>query len=447
MSLKNKASKLSAEKYEENFSDYYPKLTDTEAFLEASRCLYCYEAPCIVACPTDIDIPTFIKKIASGNLKGAATEILSENPMGHSCARTCPVEVLCEGVCVMNDLQHKPIDIDRLQRHATDYALEKNLKLFEPGPDTGKKVAIVGGGPAGLSAAQYLRIAGHAVTIYEAKDKPGGLNTYGMADYKMKVQLSLDEVQMILDLGVELKTNTRFGTDVTFQDLDNEYDAIFFGIGLGATRKLGIPGQELNGVVEALEFIEDLKLNPYENVEVGKSVIVVGAGNTAIDCVTQAKRLGADKATIVYRRAAEDMSCYNYEYELGKSDGCEFRFLTSPVRVVGENCVEGLECVKVELGEPDEWGKRAMQIVEGSEFVLPADMIIYATGQEHWKNLVDLVPGMQWDGKKIIVNPDNGQTGNKKVFAGGDCTSGGADLVNAAAAGKLAAKGIIDLLK
>lgn len=447
MSLKNKAPKLSSEVYEENFSDYYPKLTNTEAFLEASRCLYCYEAPCIVACPTDINIPAFIKKIATGNVKGAAREILSENPMGHSCARTCPVEVLCEGVCVMNDLQHKPIDIDRLQRHATDYALEKNLKLFEAGPDTGKRVAIVGGGPAGLSAAQFLRIAGHAVTIFEARDKPGGLNTYGMADYKMKTQLSLDEVQMILDLGVELKTNTRFGTDVSFEDLDQQFDAIFFGIGLGSTRKLGIPGQDLYGVVEALDFIEDLKLNSYESVEVGRDVIVVGAGNTAIDCVTQAKRLGAESATIVYRRSAAEMSCYNYEYELGKSDGCEFRFLTSPVRVVGTERVEGLECVKVELGEPDSQGKRSMNVIEGSEHILPADMVIYATGQEHWKNLVEAVPGMEWNGKKIVINPANGQTGNRKVFAGGDCTTGGADLVNAAAAGKLAAKGIIELLK
>ena len=424
-----------------------PALTKAEAYLEASRCLYCYEAPCTIACPAEIDVPAFIKKIASGNVKGSAKEILSANPMGHSCARTCPVEVLCEGACVMNDLQRQPIDIDRLQRYATDYALKHDLKLLEPGSATGKKVAIIGGGPAGLSCAQYLRLDGHDVTIFEAKPLPGGLNTYGMAEYKMKVPLSLDEVQMILDLGVELKVNTRFGENLTYAHLDENYDAIFFGIGLGATRKLGIPGQDLDGVVEALDFIEAIKIGNYKDVQVGKRVIVVGAGNTAIDCVTQAKRLGAESSTIVYRRSRDEMPAYDYEYEIGKKDACEFRWLTSPIRVVGNDSVEGLECVKMELGAPDSSGRRVPQPVPGSEHVLEADMIIYATGQESRLDTVSLLPGVEMDGKKIKVNPQSGQSANPKVFAGGDCTNGGHDLVNAVAAGKVAARGISGYLK
>lgn len=447
MILKHSAPQLSESEYEKNFDDMYPPLTKAEAFLEASRCLYCYEAPCTIACPAEIDVPAFIKKIASGNVKGSAKEILSANPMGHSCARTCPVEVLCEGACVMNDLQRQPIDIDRLQRYATDYALKHDLKLLEPGPSTGKKVAIVGGGPAGLSCAQYLRLEGHDVSIFEAKALPGGLNTYGMAEYKMKVPLSLDEVQMILDLGVELKVNMKFGENLSFEDLDGNFDAIFFGVGLGATRKLGIPGQDLDGVVEALDFIEAIKIGEYKDVKVGKRVIVVGAGNTAIDCVTQAKRLGAESSTIVYRRSRDEMPAYDYEYEIGKKDACEFRWLTSPVRVVGDSSVEGLECVKMELGAPDDSGRRVPQPVSGSEHILEADMIIYATGQESRADTVSLIPGVEMDGKKIKVNPQSGQTGNPKVFAGGDCTNGGHDLVNAVAAGKVAARGISQYLK
>jgi dihydropyrimidine dehydrogenase (NAD+) subunit PreT len=446
MALKETAPKLTEEQYEDNFKDMYPALTKAEAYLESSRCLYCYEAPCTVACPADIDVPAFIKKIATGNVKGSAREILVANPMGHSCARTCPVEVLCEGACVMNDLQRQPIDIDRLQRFATDYALEKKLKLFEPGADTGKRVAIIGGGPAGLSCAQYLRFQGHAVTVFEAKPLPGGLNTYGMADYKMKVQLSLDEVQMILDLGVDLKVNTRFGDDISFEELDQEFDAVFFGIGLGSTRKMAIPGENLKGVVEALDFIEALKIGSYQDVEMGRNVIVVGAGNTAIDCVTQAKRLGAESSTIVYRRSREEMPAYDYEYEIGKKDACEFRWLTSPVRVVGTDYVEGLECVKMELGDPDSSGRRVPQPIEGSEHILEADMIIYATGQEAWKDAIGKIPGVVMDGKRIQIDKETAQTGNPKVFAGGDCTNGGHDLVNAAAAGKLAAQGINDFL-
>jgi len=444
--MKELAPRLSEQEYEDNFSEMHPALEHMEAYLEASRCLYCYDAPCTVACPTDIDVPSFIKKIASGNLKGSARVILSANPMGHSCARTCPVEVLCEGSCVLNDLQHQPIDIARLQRVATDYSLEKNLNLFQPGEDTGKKIAIVGGGPAGFTCAHYLRLKGHAVTVFEARSMPGGLNTYGMADYKMKIPDSLAEVQAILNLGVEFRGHSKFGENLHFEKLDQEFDAVFLGVGLSSTRKMDIPGQDLPGVVEALDFIEALKTGPYSEVEVGKRVIVVGAGNTAIDCVTQAKRLGAEVSTLIYRRSQSEMPAYDYEFEIGKADGCEFRWLTAPVKVLGTDCVEGLECVRMELGDADESGRRSPRPVPGSEHILPADMVIYATGQLGHTELANLIPGMQMQGKRIVINEATGQTGNPKVFAGGDCTNGGHDLVNATAAGKLAAAGIHDFL-
>jgi glutamate synthase (NADPH/NADH) small chain len=389
------------------FAEIAPPLTPDAALAEAHRCLYCYDAPCTQACPTHIDVPAFIKKIASGNLTGSARTILDANPMGHSCARACPVEDLCEGACVMNARDEKPINIARLQRHATDYALAKNLKLFAPGPDTGKKVAIIGAGPAGLSCAQDLRRQGHAVTIFEAKPQPGGLNTYGIAEYKLKAPTALAEAQMILDLGVTLKTGVTVGRDVAFDQLLKDFDAVFVAIGLGNTRPLGIPGEDLDGVVDALSFIESLKTRRAET-RVGRHVVVIGAGNTAIDAVTQAKRLGAESSTIVYRRGEADMPCYDYEYELAKADGCAFRFHCTPLEITGTvsrqlSAVSGLR-VKTPSGDE----------------TIACDMVIKALGQAPRTNLA--VP-----------------TDHPRVFTGGDCANGGAEIVNAAADGKQAA--------
>jgi glutamate synthase (NADPH/NADH) small chain len=392
------------------FADIAPPLTGDAAVAESYRCLFCYDAPCTQACPTHIDVPAFIKKIATGNLTGSARVILDANPMGHSCARACPVDVLCEGACVLNARDVKPINIALLQRHATDYALRTNKKLFAPGKDTGRKVAIVGAGPAGLSCAQDLRRWGHAVTIFEAKPKPGGLNTYGIAEYKLKPPTALAEAQMILDLGVTLKTGVLVGRDVTFESLLKGYDAVFIAIGLGATKSLGIPGEQLPGVVDALTFIEWIKTRPYDKVTVGKHVVVIGAGNTAIDAVTQAKRLGAESSTIVYRRGETDMPCYHYEYELAKNDGCAFRFHSTPLAIVGNGKVEGLK-VKTQAGEE----------------LIPCDMVIKALGQ---------TPRTE-----LTIPKDN-----PKVFVGGDCANGGAEIVNAAAEGKQAAKKIHELL-
>jgi dihydropyrimidine dehydrogenase (NAD+) subunit PreT len=393
------------------FADIAPALTPDYALLEANKCLFCHDAPCTIACPTHIDVPAFIKKIATGNLRGSARVILEANPFGHSCARACPVEVLCEGACVLNDRDEQPIKIALLQRHATDYVLARKLKLFQAGTPSGKKVGIVGAGPAGLACARDLRRAGHAVTVFEAQPQPGGLNTYGIAEYKLKADVALAEVQDILDLGVELRLGVMVGRDVPFDSLMTDYDAVFVAVGLGTTKALGIPGEDFEGVVDALSFIAHLKTHPYRETKVGRRVVVVGAGNTAIDAVTQAKRLGAEQATIVYRRGEADMPCYDYEYELAKRDGCTFRFHAVPKRVVGNGRVEGLEV------------ETPGQEVE----TIPCDMVIIAIGQ----------------GARREFAPPRG---HPKVFEGGDGANGGAEIVNAAAEGVAAAKRINDLL-
>jgi len=392
----------------QNFADIAPPLTPDYALLEADKCLFCHDAPCTIACPTHIDVPAFIKKIATGNLRGSARVILEANPFGHSCARACPVEVLCEGACVLNDRDEQPIKIALLQRHATDHVLERKLKLFQAGKATGKKVAIVGAGPAGLSCARDLRRWGHAVTVFEAKPQPGGLNTYGIAEYKLKADVALAEAQDILDLGVELKLGVMVES---LEPLLEQYDAVFVGVGLGKTKTLGIPGEDLEGVLDALTFIEHLKTHPYRETRVGRHVVVIGAGNTAIDAVTQAKRLGAEQATIVYRRGEDDMPCYDYEYELAKRDGCAFRFHASPKRIVGSGRVEGLE----------------VETPDTQRETIPCDMVIIAIGQGPRGEFV--VP-----------------TGHPKVVVGGDCANGGAEIVNAAAEGVAAARKIHELL-
>jgi len=403
----DRAAVLSDDELRRNFADIAPPLTSDAALLEANKCLYCHDAPCTIACPTHIDVPAFIKKIASGNLRGSARVILDANPFGHSCARACPVEVLCEGACVLNDRDEEPIKIALLQRHATDYVLERKLKLFEAGPSTGKRVAIIGAGPAGLACARDLRRCGHAVTVFEAKSQPGGLNTYGIAEYKLKADVALAEVQDILDLGVELKTGV---TVTSVEDLLRQYDAVFVGVGLGRTKRLGIPGEELRGVIDALTFIEHLKTHPYRETTVGRHVVVIGAGNTAIDAVTQAKRLGAASSTIVYRRGEADMPCYHYEYELAKRDGCGFRFNAAPQRIAGNGAVAGLE----------------ITTATGAE-TIPCDMVIVAIGQ---------------DVRTELARPK----AHPKVFEGGDCANGGAEIVNAAAEGVAAAKRIDQML-
>ncbi len=433
--------RLNAKQAAENMSDIEPRYDTQEAAVESDRCLYCFDAPCIMACPTGIDIPGFIKKIANKNLTGAARTILTANPLGASCARVCPTSALCEGACVMLDRDEKPIKIGRLQRYAVDYVFENKIKVLEaPKEKSGKKIAVIGGGPAGLGCAAELAQLGHGVTVFEKKKKAGGLNTYGIAYYKLTPEASQEEVDLVKSLGVTFKTGVEVGKDISIKDLEKNFDAIFVGVGLGRTYRLGIPGEELPEVFEALDFIEEFHTKPLHKVGVGKRVAVIGCGNTAIDAVTQAKRLGADEAIIVYRRGEGDMPAYPYEYELAKSDGCSFMFHTAPVAVEGKGGhVTGLKLARTRVND-----KGRVEVVPGSEFVEPFDMVIKALGQEPQSGLLTkLFPKLKL-GKDGTVerSSDTGQTSLKHVFAGGDCANGGREVVNAVAEGKKAARGI-----
>jgi glutamate synthase (NADPH/NADH) small chain len=421
-----------------------PPLSPQEAKIEATRCLYCFDAPCIASCPTGIDVPAFIKKIAFDNVTGAARTILEANILGASCARVCPTQVLCEGACVMLDLEKDPIQIGRLQRFATDHVEAQGVDVLQaPAKKNGKRVAILGAGPAGLGCAAELVRLGYEVDVFEKKPRGGGLNTYGIAYYKMKPEVSFAEVAMIERLGVRFHYDVAVGTAITIADLEKNHDALFIGIGLGSVQQLGIPGENLPEVLDALDFIEQIHVQPLGTVPVGRRVAVLGCGNTAIDAVTQALRLGAEQATVIYRRGPEDMSAYDFEYELAKTDGASFEFHAAPVEVLGEEGhVTGLRLARTEVRD----GRVAL--VAGSEWTEPCDMVLSAVGQEKQTSLLTrLFPTLKLDARgRVAVDPRTMQTNLPHVFAGGDCTSGGREVVNAVAEGKKAARGIHGLL-
>lgn len=435
----------------QNFSEVEKGLSNQEAIEEANRCLYCYDAPCIQACPTGIDIPTFIKKIASGNLKGSAQTIMTSNPVGASCARVCPTEELCEGACVLNH-STKSIMIGDLQRYATDWAIQNEQVLFTKGKPNGKRVAIVGGGPAGLSAARELARFGYAVTIFEAEKEAGGLNTYGIVSFRLPQAISFWEVQQVKALDVEVKTNVRVGEDVMPSELLKNYDAVVLAIGMSKVPNLGIEGEQLNGVYDAIEFVKKTKSEALTTEFVGKKVAVVGAGNTAIDGATCSVRLGAENVQILYRRTSAEMTAYDFEYEFAKQDGVEFRWLTAPVRIVGndKNEVTGIECIKMELKESEGHGRKKPVPIEGSEFLIEVDAVIKAIGQERYLSLINQFE-LKQDGGVVIINQDTFQTSNPKVFACGDVVfgkgQGEAMVVTAAQQGKKTAYGIHAQLK
>ncbi|HEV2351550.1 MAG TPA: NAD(P)-dependent oxidoreductase [Terriglobia bacterium] len=441
MPLVNIAPKLSAQEYERNFADMSPPFTSQQAMIEANRCLYCFDAPCIKACPTRIDVPSFIKKISTNNMRGSARVILSANILGESCGRVCPTEVLCEGACVMNGSGEKPIEIGRLQRYAVDHVLDHNIRLFEAGAPNGHRVACLGSGPASLACAAELAKWGYAVDIYDRNPMPGGLNTYGIAAYKTRAADSLREVKMIEDLGVKFHQGVEVGKDITLEEIEGKFDAIFLAVGLGETWDLKLPGEELDDVYGALEFIERTKIERFENIDVGKRVAVIGAGNTAIDCVTAARRLNAETVYMIYRRGPESMPAFKYEYELAQRDGVIFLWNTQPLQVLGRGAtVHGLECVRTNVV-----GKGRAARVEntaGSEFTLDVDMVVKALGQQPAIDLVKSIQGLELNAGRVVVNRETHQTGHPKYFAGGDCVNGGKEVVDAVAEGMRAARGI-----
>jgi dihydropyrimidine dehydrogenase (NAD+) subunit PreT len=443
MPLREKAPKLTPDQYEKNFADITPPMSARQAAIETSRCVYCFDAPCTIACPTRIDVPGFIKRIMTGNVRGAARVILEANILGESCGRVCPTEVLCEGACVMVEKGERPIEIGRLQRYAVDHVLDRNIHLFHSGTPNGRSAACIGSGPASLACAAALARKGYRVTVFDRCELPGGLSTYGIAAYKTRAADSLREVEMVKSLGVEFRQKTEIGRDVSLNHLEKDFDAIFVGVGLGETWAMNIPGEDLDGVCGAIEFIERTKVLPFEQIVIGRRVACIGAGNTAIDVVTAARRLGAEAVHLIYRRSEKEMSAFPYEYELAKRDGVNFLWQTQPARVVGSGgVVTGLECVRTRLGAPDARGRRAPEPIPDTNFTIEVDMVVRAVGQKPVTDFLRPVKGIELRKNGTVVTNDHHQTGNPKYFAGGDCVNGGGEVVDAVAEGMMAARGI-----
>lgn len=444
-------NRLTTKQYEQNFSDIHPPFDSYDAAaVEANRCLFCYDAPCMKSCPTSIDVPKFIKQIATGNIKGSAHTIFSSNIMGAGCSKVCPVEKLCEGACVYNLMQEEAIPIAKLQRYSTEIAMQKNWQLFKrknPPLENAnrKKVAVVGAGPAGLSCAHNLSREGIDVTIFEKESKGGGLMTYGIAAYKVTPQFCEDEVNYITGIGgIEIKYNQELGKNISLEELQNNYDAVYLGIGVGLARRLDIPGEALQGVEDALQFIYSIREDGYNKVPVGDKVAVIGMGMTAIDAATQAKRLGAKEVTILYRRTHEEMPCTQVELDIAKLDGCNIIWLAAPKEVLEDNGkVKGIVCSKMQLGEPDSSGRRS-PVDTGETFTLEVDMVIKAAGQMPFESLIKNYSIDNKSGKVSIKQ--NGATNIPGVFAGGDAVNGGKEVVDAVQAGKDGAKGISKFL-
>jgi glutamate synthase (NADPH/NADH) small chain len=394
------------------------------------------------SCPTAINVPKFIKQIATENTKGSAHTILSSNIMGAGCSKVCPVEKLCEGACVYNLMHETPIHIAKLQRYATEKAMENNWQLFERKPAVGKRVAIVGAGPAGLSCAHTLSREGIDVTIFEKESKAGGLMTYGIAAYKVTPEFCEQEVNYITSIGgIEIKYNTELGKDITLDELQTNFDAVYMAIGVGLTRKLDIPGEELEGVEDAIQFIYELRKNNFSQIAVGDKVAVIGMGMTAIDAATQAKRLGASEVTLVYRRTQDEMPSTVQELNIAKLDGCNIIWLAAPKEIKGSNGkVTQLVCDVMKLGEADASGRKS-PLISGETVTLDVDMVIKATGQMPFEKLVSSNSFENNNGKFSVK--ETSATNLEGVFAGGDCVNGGKEVVDAVQAGKEGAYSIL----
>lgn len=426
----------------EKFADLHPPFEAQAAVIESNRCLNCFDAPCTSACPTHIDVPKFIKKIASSNLHGAALGILDANILGASCARVCPVEVLCEGACVMHGFNEQPIEIGRLQRFAMDNFHVHGGRLPRRSDEKRpEKIACIGAGPASLAAAAELQQQGFQVTIFDKRSLPGGLNTYGIAEYKLPLTDSLREIELIKDLGVEFRLGIEIRGETSLAELEAEFDIIFIGAGLGAMHRLAIPGESHPGVIDALQFIEDYKAGKLFWVE--GDVVVIGAGNTAIDAANAAKRLGAKSVSILYRRTREHISAFDFEYRQALQEGVRFLWLTQLMAIHSSSTdITSVECMRMEIG-PD----GSLKPVDASTFHLECNMVIPAIGQSPLLELLNQCRDVKLEQGRVIVDRETGQTTNPKYFAGGDCVNGGREVVDAVADGKRAGVAIARLLE
>ena len=440
------AGRLTTEQAAENFKDSHPPLDRATGVIEANRCYFCYDAPCIEACPTGIDIPSFIRSIATGNAKGAAETILDANIFGGICARVCPVEELCEEACVRNTHEDKPVTIGALQRHATDHLFESGHQPFSRGAATGKRIAVVGAGPAGLSCAHRLAVLGHDVVVFEAHDKAGGLNEYGIAAYKVPDDFAQRELAFILEIGgIEIRTGQRLGSEITLAELRRGYDAVFLGVGHHAVRDLGVDGETMDGVLNAIDFIAELRqADDVTSLPVGRRVVVIGGGNTAIDVATQARLMGAEDVSIVYRRGPDQMSATWKEQAWTQTHGVRIKHWAQPRRLIGWPAAGGRTAVKEVEFEYTQLDGGGRLIGTGDTFRLLADQVFKAVGQTFVAGAIGVdgsAEMLELAGDRIAVNEDR-QTSLPDVFAGGDCIAGVDLTVQAVEDGKIAAMAI-----
>ncbi|HEX8045737.1 NAD(P)-dependent oxidoreductase [Rhizobium sp.] len=427
--------RLTPAEYDANFSDLHPRLNDHEALVAADRCYFCYDAPCMTACPTSIDIPLFIRQISTGNPIGSAKTIFDQNILGGMCARVCPTEQLCEQDCVRNTAEERPVEIGRLQRYATDIAMAENKQFYARTASTGKKIAVVGAGPAGLACAHRLAVKGHEVVIFDAREKAGGLNEYGIATYKAVDDFAQKEVDYVLSIGgIEVKNGQALGRDFSLADLSSQYDAVFLGLGLAGVNALRADGENLDGVADAVAYIADLRqADDKADIAIGRRVVVLGGGMTAIDAAVQAKLLGAEEVTICYRRGKEHMNASEYEQDLAASKGVMIRHWLAPKRILDKDGkVAGIEVEYTELRDGKLTGT-------GDIGVIAADQIFKAIGQTFEASGLG---ALRMEASRIAIDGE-GRTSLDGVWAGGDCVLGGDDLtVSAVAQGRDAAESI-----
>ncbi|WP_037076659.1 NAD(P)-dependent oxidoreductase [Neorhizobium vignae] len=433
------AGRLTAADYEANFADLHPRLDRHEALVESDRCYFCYDAPCMTACPTSIDIPLFIRQIQTGNPLGSAKTIFDQNILGGMCARVCPTETLCEQACVRNTAEDKPVEIGKLQRYATDIAMEQGRQFYSRKAPTGKTIAVVGAGPAGLAAAHRLAMHGHSVVILEAREKAGGLNEYGIATYKAVDDFAAREVDYVTAIGgIEIRNGQALGRDFSLSDLTAQYDAVFLGMGLAGVNGLGIEGEALAGVEDAVDFIAALRQAKDKSVlPIGRRVVVLGGGMTAIDAAIQSKLLGAEEVTICYRRGKENMNASPYEQDLATANGVIIRHWLAPKSIIGKDgTVAGIEVEYTAIRD-------GRLIGTGETGVIAADQIFKAIGQTFSASGLG---ALQFEKGKIVVDAE-GRTSIEGVWAGGDCIGTGEDLtVSAVAQGRDAAESIAKAL-